>query len=57
MTGAANKRFGTLRNNREFYAWYLAQRRRERKGSGNATVRVTQDNQERITEDGQSRET
>jgi hypothetical protein len=50
-------RLGTLHDNRGFYAWYLAQRRRERNGSGGATVRLTQDNQERITEDGQTRET
>lgn len=48
-------RIGTLHDNREFYAWYLAQRRLAR--AGGATARVTQMNQSRVTEEGQNRET
>ena len=56
-TPQIKRRLGTLHDNREFYAWYLAQRRLARSGAGGATARVTEANQSRVTEDGQNRET
>ena len=51
-------RIGTLPENRSFYAWYLSQRRLARAGDGAATAgtRITQNDQQRETEGGQSRE-
>ncbi len=56
MKGQA--RMGTVRANRRFYAWYLRERRVHRKRSEPAPdpgLRLTEDEQERETEDGQQR--
>jgi hypothetical protein len=56
-TAQIKPRLGTVRNNRAFYAWYLAHKRLARiGGSVAAGLRVTQSDQQRETEDGQSRE-
>ena len=58
MNAPANKRLGTVQKQRPFYVWYLSQRRLGRSGDGVATAsaRITQNDQQRETEDGQSRE-
>ncbi len=58
MKGQA--RMGTVRANRRFYAWYLRERRVHRKRNESAPeaetgARLTEDEQERETEDGQQR--
>ena len=52
-------RLGQVRDNRAFYAWYLAHKRLARNHVGvvEAGPRVTENDQQRDTEDGQSRET
>ncbi len=51
--------FNKLRHDRPFYAWYLRERRMGRATGAPVTsaTRLTMDDQSRVTEDGQERNT